>query len=141
MRRPDLRGEYRPLDGQDPLGTAPGRLAELRQRLERLPPGHPSSPERDRGHEARDRAGELEGTADPDAGGDLKAGNDLEADGDLDGEEERDRPGRAGEEGGPAGDGQLASGLDLSQIREHEPYRPWFTDGGPAQPWFAGESG
>ena len=60
MRPPDLPA--RGLD-DDSLSRPPGRLAQLRQRLEQLPPGHPSA----LGWDSWEPAGQADGLAEPDA--------------------------------------------------------------------------
>jgi hypothetical protein len=130
MRWTDVPGEGGgQADGRDSAEHRRAQWAELRQRLERLPPGHPSSPEQDE----RDSAGQADGLPEPAAAGEpehrtgrgAEAEPDRRADGDL----------------GPAGERSGGGRQDQGLVGRHDPYRPWFTDGEPAQPWFADEPG
>jgi hypothetical protein len=134
MRWIDLPPDGGQADGRDSADHRRAQWAELRQRLERLPPGHPSSPdqdERDRGQDERDTGREAGDLADPAAarepesrvGSDPEAARGMPADGDR---------GRVRGQGGRH---------DQSLTGRRDPYRPWFTDGEPFQPWFADESG
>ena len=122
MRSPD-----RPEAGAfDPGGSGPGR-DNLAERLSRLPDSHPSSP----------RA-EQEGRGPDDQGSDA----DLEDPGPDDA-------------GPPGPDPDDEPGLDVPPASGTRPafrpagggggardaYRPWFADGGPADPWFAADPG
>jgi hypothetical protein len=112
-------------------GPTRGEWEDLRRRLERLPPGHPSRP----GHE--DLADEDE------------VGDDLT-------NKDRADQGRPAE-GGSSGrrgvtDGDADRHGEPGGYREcdaergavpgrREPYRPWFTAGESPQPWFAADPG
>jgi hypothetical protein len=136
---------------------AAGRLAELRQRLERLPSGHPSAPDHAGDHEADAEvtdSGELAAGGDATAGGEFEAGSELEATAGLEAEPDLEPGGDVEAGGGPTGErgtaeqagragragGRLLPGLGQGPAGHREGYRPWFTDGEPGQPWFAGEA-
>ncbi len=160
MRWTDVPGEGEQADGRASADHRRAQWEELRQRLEQLPPGHPSSPEQDEW----DNAGEADGLAEPAAahepepraGGDPEADQDMGTDSDLgaageqggglageqDVPQEQGVPGRTAGRRSHAGDGYLTTGRpDQGLIGRHDPYRPWFTDGESAPPWFADESG
>jgi hypothetical protein len=137
MRWMDLPPDRDPADGG---GAAASRAEwdDLRRRLERLPPGHPSRP----GDEAEEPA--QDGQADQ-----SRADDDGEARAE-DGQADRARPGGRGspawrgvgdDEAGrprePGGRRERDAGPPLPGRRE--PYRPWFTAGEPAEPWFAAD--
>ncbi len=124
MRWTDLPAERGPADaGASALSR--GEWEDLRRRLERLPPGHPSHPD----GAAEARAGEDSGSPgtpdqldpDPDGGGQAAPG---EGHGRPAGKAGRARPGSHGDLPGPGA---------------REPYRPWFTAGEPPEPWFAAD--
>jgi hypothetical protein len=119
MRWTDLPAERGAADaGASALSR--GEWEDLRRRLERLPPGHPSHP--DGAGEARaEEDGSPGEQPDPDPGG---GGQDAPAKGH---ERQARKTGRAR----PGGLG------DLPGLGGREPYRPWFTAGGPPEPWFA----
>ena len=114
-----------------------GEWEDLRQRLERLPAGHPSSPDdQDRadadwaedGRADEDRAEEGrvgEGWADE--GGDRSAGGGG-----------RSGPERRARWDGPAGPGGSEAGRVLGADRR-EPYQPWFASGQSPEPWFSAD--
>ncbi len=120
MRWTDLPPDRGPADAGAP--TAPREeWDDLRQRLERLPPGHPSRPggegegRAEQGRADQGRAGEggspaWRGVTDNEAGRHREPG----------GHRERDA-------GGAAAPGR------------REPYRPWFTAGEWPEPWFAAD--
>lgn len=122
MRWTDLPPD-RDRDDARVTGLSRGEWDDLRQRLERLPPGHPSRPG-DPGEgqaEARpsdqDQAGE--GSSDTRRG------------------VQDDEPGRAREpDGHRERDPARAAPPD-----RREPYRPWFTAGEPPELWFADPGG
>ncbi len=101
-----------------------GEWEDLRQRLERLPAGHPSSPD------DQDRA-------DADWAEDGRAAQDR-------GEEGRVGEGWADEGGdrprwdGPAGPGGSEAARALGADRR-EPYQPWFASGQSPEPWFSAD--
>jgi hypothetical protein len=102
-----------------------GEWEDLRRRLERLPPGHPSHPDGEGDAEAdpAGRPAEPPGQpgADPEGGQDAAPG------------EGRGRPERRAGRGGTAAPG------DLTGPGSREPYRPWFSTGESAEPWFAAD--
>jgi hypothetical protein len=109
---------------------------DLAGRLSRLPDGHPSSP--------RDLAGEPgpEDVAPEDSEPEDLGPADPAADAEL------YEPGPEGDEPSAETGGDLprsAAGRPglrpLSGGGPREPYRPWFADGGPGEPWFAAEPG
>jgi hypothetical protein len=159
MRASDLPVERVRGRGDEPAGWPAGRLAELRQRLERLPPGHPSAPdwaEPDPGELAADpaelAADQDELAADPDElaadPAELAADQAELAAGDDSGEYPRDKPapddrervgpGRPWASGGLPGEWQ-SLGRQFGRAGPGAPYRPWFTDADWARPWFTGE--
>jgi hypothetical protein len=121
MRWTDLPRDRESADDADPPVLQRGEWDDLRQRLERLPAGHPSSPD-DQDRADADRADD--GRADEDRGeegrvgegGDRPAGRDRRT-----GPEQRARPGRA-------------LGAD-----RREPYQPWFASGQSPEPWFSAD--
>jgi hypothetical protein len=86
-----------------------GEWEDLRQRLERLPPGHPSRPS-DEADTNEHRAAST--AADPD----------------------RTEDDQADEGGSPEWRGVMDN-----EPGRREPYRPWFTEGESPQPWFAAD--
>jgi hypothetical protein len=112
MRWTDLPPDRDP-DAAEATVLSRGEWDELRQRLERLPPGHPSRPD-DAGQDQADEGGSptWRGVTDDEAGRPREPG----------GHRERD-PARA------------------APPDRHEPYRPWFTAGESPEPWFADPGG
>ena len=101
-----------------------GEWDDLRQRLERLPAGHPSSPD----DEARaDEAG-----ADQPRPDEARADERAEPDG-----RQPDRPERAGP-GGRSGLGGHDTRSAAADGRR-EPYQPWFASGESPEPWFSAD--
>jgi hypothetical protein len=152
-------------DRPEPGGTRRDPLGDLRERLARLPAGHPSSPDyrpaqesggegargeaSDRG-EAGDRGeAELlargdEGLAGDDEG--LAGVDEAAGEGTADREREADRPHRRGaarpEGGGLNRPGQSPSRPPDSGLSQGgEPYRPWFSPGDEPELWFSPDSG
>jgi hypothetical protein len=128
MRWTDLPPDRDPADGGVSELTQ-GQWQDLRERLERLPPGHPSRP---------DEAGEAgeAGLAGDDAADQDAPDDDEKAPGQgvQDGDARRGRaPGAPGEAGGhrTRDAGRAVTG------GAREPYRPWFTAGEPPEPWFS----
>ena len=147
MRWTDLPADGGP-DGAGPSGLRRSEWEQLRQRLERLPAGHPSSPDGETGeddawddesrleHEAQEgweRASEPPSGAGPEVA--ARPGS-------------KDRHARRGgnddaptRRGGPDGqqshEGPEAGAADPAPS---EPYRPWFAPGESAEPWFASGS-
>jgi hypothetical protein len=121
MRWTDLPPERGPADGGG-SALSRGEWEELRRRLERLPPGHPSHPDGE-GAERADEDGRPTGqpSADPDAGQRAAA------------DERGERPGGAAGRSRPGGHDELAG------QGKREPYRPWFTGGESPEPWFAAD--
>ena len=109
MRWTDLPAGSGPADDGDSPVLGRGDWEDLRRRLERLPPGHPSAPDGD--GEADEDGERADGRGEPDAGQDGP---------------EPDRGRSTGRGGGP---GPATGG-------RREPYRPWFTAGETPEPWF-----
>src|ERR1022692_586538 len=150
---PDVPGRS-PDRGRDPAEL----LDQLRERLDRLPPSHPSARTR-----SPDRSSDLASRDTWPAGRDARpsvSGRDPEPDersaerdgrGDAEPDASETEPDGGGDAGGQnsrgadrghsdqrsdhadGGSGWLAPG----QARSGAPYRPWFTDAGPGEPWFA----
>ena len=150
MRVPDLPGGHGPAD-QPPARPGPrqDRLAELRQRLERLPPGHPSAPDR-RFEDGYRTPGDpaygstAVGDIEPDdVEGAAGPGPSRPAEPDQPGGRpagERDAADRSGRTRGDAGyRARLPSAGDLGLHGRRDPYRPWFAGADWTQPWFTGE--
>ena len=108
---------------------ARGEWDDLMRRLEQLPPGHPSRLD---GEGRADQATADQGGADERRGG---LGPDPERGRSADHGDSRER--HAGDTGRarPGGPG------DLGGLGRREPYRPWFTAGDSAEPWFAADPG
>jgi hypothetical protein len=104
-----------------------GEWDELRQRLERLPPGHPSRP----GDQGLADDEDLAGDRSPDGDGPDASGSPVRR-GVKDNEESRRR-----DSGGRSD--HRAGTVPIDGRRE--PYRPWFTAGESPEPWFAADSG
>lgn len=102
-----------------------GEWEDLRRRLERLPPGHPSRPDGGSDAEADGGGRPAEPPAqpapEPEGGREAAPG------------EGRGRPERT------AGRGGTAAHADLTGPGSGEPYRPWFTAGESPEPWFAAD--
>jgi hypothetical protein len=113
MRWTDLPPDRDP-DAAGATALSRGEWDDLRRRLERLPPGHPSRPGDDTGQDQADEDGSPTGRGVQDD----KAGPPREPGG----HRERD-PARA------------------APPDRREPYRPWFTAGEPPEPWFADPGG
>jgi hypothetical protein len=135
MRWTDLPPERGPADdGASALSR--GEWAELRRRLERLPPGHPSHPDGEGEERAGDggrqaeEAGEAEESGPEPDDGQRAAGDDGQRAAGDDGRERRS--GSAGH-ARPGGHGELAG------QGGREPYRPWFAAGDSPEPWFAAD--
>jgi hypothetical protein len=136
MRWTDLPRDREPVGDADAPPTSPspftlqrGEWEDLRQRLERLPAGHPSSPDgEDRADAGWDDADRPDGRLALDGrnGADQRAGPD-----------ERSTPGgRSGpaELGRPDARPAVISG-------RREPYRPWFAASESPEPWFSADPG
>jgi hypothetical protein len=120
MRWTDLPPDRDPADAGGAMASR-AEWADLRQRLERLPPGHPSRPS-DEGEDqptdrpaGQDHVGERgssrwRGVKDDEAGRHREPGGHAERD--------------AGQAATPG---------------RREPYRPWFTAGESPEPWFAAD--
>jgi hypothetical protein len=130
MRWTDLPAEGGPGDA-GASGLRRGEWEALRQRLERLPEGHPSSPD-------DEELDDEELDADPEA----RSAGQADAD-----DNDRDRPAdpergqagsrpRRGAAGSRAGEGDRHGTVPATG---REPYRPWFTTGESPEPWFAGD--
>jgi hypothetical protein len=123
MRWTDLPRDREPADDRERPVVQRGEWEDLKQRLERLPAGHPSSLD---GEDPADEEWADDGAAvdradgdRPDEVGDQRAG--------------RTAPDRSvrlppeHEAGWAPGRGQ------------HEPYRPWFASGDSPEPWFSAD--
>jgi hypothetical protein len=143
MRWTDLPPDRGPADSSA-SALSRGEWDDLRRRLERLPPGHPSRPGDQDEVQAQDgRAGDED---------EVQAQDDR-ADDEGEDQAEYGRPDQArpDERGSPARRGVMDN--DAGRHREpgghrerdagpaipgrREPYRPWFTAGEPPEPWFA----
>ena len=130
MRWTDLPRAREPADDREGPVVQRGEWEDLKQRLERLPAGHPSS------LDAEDPADEDPADEDP---ADEDWAEDDRADEDrADGAEDQSagRRGRTGPDrpARPAG-GHEAGHLPGPDRRE--PYRPWFASGDSSEPWFS----
>jgi hypothetical protein len=135
MRWTDLPRDREPVVPAEGHVLRRGAWEDLRQRLERLPAGHPSAPgdEGDAAENAADagwpgegRAGDGRGRADQT--GDRRASRSARS-----GADGRATPdGSAGHEAGH--EARRTAGLD--RLGQREPYRPWFTSGESPDPWF-----
>ncbi len=165
--RSDLPGAR---DRADELPAWPReRLTELRDRLERLPPGHPSSagyPLQPGGFGAEDEADDGAGTeADDGAGPDAGAGPDPGTEPDPETghetgpgagiEAQAEAPGAQPDSGrepdghadsraaagrrGPGHQAAATAGRYAGPWGSLQPYQPWFSDACWASPWFTGE--
>jgi hypothetical protein len=133
MRWTDLPPDREPAGADAPV--LPRReWDDLRQRLERLPPGHPSRPG-DEGGAEEYRADQIPADRDQAEGG--GTGQSRAAEGGSPGRRgvKDDDPGRHGE---PGAQPERGPGTGAVPGRR-EPYRPWFTEGGSPQPWFAAD--
>jgi hypothetical protein len=120
MRWTDLPPDRDPADAGGATASR-GEWADLRQRLEQLPPGHPSRP----GDEGQDQP--EDGPADQ---GHVGERGSPRWRGVTDDEASRHRePGGHRER-----DASRAATPDRGQ-----PYRPWFTGGESPEPWFAAD--
>jgi hypothetical protein len=159
MRWTDLPPDHGPADAGGAV-LSRGEWDDLRRRLERLPPGHPSRPGGEGEAQVQDgRAGQSladraddEGEAQAEDGrADQGQADRADDEGEAqarDGQADQARP---GERGSPAWSGVMDS--DAGRPREpgghrerdagpmipgrREPYRPWFTAGESPEPWFA----
>ncbi len=138
MRWTDLPADRESADaGASALSR--GEWDELRRRLERLPPGHPSRPDGEdgaaEGREAEATASEAqadEGTDPPEPPG--RPDLDPERGRPADPGQARERHAGPGDRARPGGHG------DLGGLGGREPYRPWFTAGEAPEPWFAADA-
>jgi hypothetical protein len=146
MRWTDLPPDRDPADGGASAASR-GEWDDLRRRLERLPPGHPSRPGDEGEIQAREGRAD-QGRADEEA-------EDPRADeeGEVQAEERRADQARPGERGSPAWrgvrDDEAGRPREPGRHRERdagpllpgrrEPYRPWFTAGEQPEPWFAAD--
>jgi hypothetical protein len=135
MRWTDLPRDCEPADGRE-SALSRGDWEKLRRQLEQLPDGHPSRP-----------GDEPDATAVEDLAVERRADQDLAGEGSgrpgpvdrqdaepCDPQRRTRGPGHA--DTGHAKPGGLG---DLGGRGEREPYRPWFTEGGSPEPWFAAE--
>jgi hypothetical protein len=136
MRWTDLPADSGAADaGVSGLGRS--EWQQLRQRLERLPAGHPSAPDDDGPPaEEPDEDGSQGEALDGDPGSAEAAdGHDRDGGRPADpGRGERSaRPARPHGSSRPGGGDTQAAGA----LGRAEPYRPWFASGDSAEPWFA----
>jgi hypothetical protein len=118
MRWTDLPRDRETADADAPV-LRRGEWDDLRQRLERLPAGHPSSPDDEaRADEARPDEARADERAEPDG-------------------RQPDRPERAGP-GRRSGPGGHDIGSAVADGRR-EPYQPWFSSGESPEPWFSAD--
>jgi hypothetical protein len=132
MRWTDLPRDREPADDREGPVVQRGEWEDLKQRLERLPAGHPSSLDR-ADHADEDWADD--GRAD-----DGRADEDP-ADDDLADEVGDQRAGRSGRTG-PDRSARLRGGHEAGWAPgpgRREPYRPWFAAGDSPEPWFYGD--
>jgi hypothetical protein len=109
MRWTDLPRDREPADDREGPVVQRGEWEDLKQRLERLPAGHPSSLD--------DEDPADEGWAEGQSAG---------------------RGGRTGPDR-PAGLAGGHEAGRLPGPDRHEPYRPWFASGDSADPWFSAD--
>jgi hypothetical protein len=138
MRWTDLPRDPEPAGGQDRAVAQRGEWDDLRRRLERLPAGHPSSPDDDGdAADARADAGWAEDGRAGDHSADQGSAGAGQADAGQGRDEHADRGGRAGPDG-HAGPGRYHPGLTPGP-GQREPYRPWFVSGDWPEPWFSAD--
>jgi hypothetical protein len=138
MRPPDWASERGDSDERGAAGRARWARDDLRQRLDRLPDGHPSSPE----YEELPGAGET-GFGQPPEYGELENA-ELE-----NGEQDNGELAEGGDEGGDgrpagrrAGDAGARPAVGTGGLASRrQPYRPWFTSGESPEPWFTADPG
>jgi hypothetical protein len=124
----------------DPPVLRRGEWDDLRQRLERLPAGHPSSPDSEGGaDEAWADAAVEDGARDGEAPADEARPDESAADERAEPGGQADRRERAGP-GGRSGRGGHDAGSAAADGRP-EPYRPWFASGESPEPWFSADPG
>jgi hypothetical protein len=150
MRWTDLPADRGP-DEAGPSGLRRSEWQQLRQRLERLPAGHPSSPGGETGDGGAWDESRLEHEAQE---GWERAGGEVTEPPSGAGPEVAARPGskerharrgvnddtptrRGGHVGQPSHEGPDAGAASPASS---EPYRPWFASGESAEPWFASGS-
>jgi hypothetical protein len=139
MRWTDLPPDREPAE-VGPSGLRRHEWEALRQRLGRLPPGHPSSP----ADESLD-----DGTWDDEAPGYQARGDEARGNGAQDDGGPEGRPGNTRRDGSaPRGghapaarpDRDSRHGDGLPGAGGREPYQPWFASGLSPEPWFAGDA-
>jgi hypothetical protein len=122
MRWTDLPRDREPADDREGPVVRRGEWEDLKQRLERLPPAHPSSLDDE----------------DP-------ADGDWTEDERVGGERADRAAGRSAGRGGQAGPdrpARLAGGHEAGRLPDpdrREPYRPWFASGDSSDPWFSAD--
>jgi hypothetical protein len=145
MRWTDLPPDRGPAD-KSASALSRGDWDDLRRRLERLPPGHPSRPGDEDEAQAQDGWANDAGEVQAQDGRTDDGGEDQAEDGRADraGPGERGSPARrdvmdndAGRHREPGGHRKRDAGPAISGRRE--PYRPWFTAGESPEPWFTGD--
>src|SRR5215469_10455092 len=130
MRWTDLPRDREPADDREGPVVQRGEWEDLKQRLERLPAGHPSSLDR---ADPADEDWADDGSADEDRPHDR-------ADDDLADEVGDQRAGRG--RTGPDRSTRLPGGPEAGWAPgpgRREPYRPWFASGGSSDPWFSAD--
>jgi len=138
MRWTDLPADHGSADA-GASALARGEWDDLRRRLEQLPPGHPSRLD---GEGRADQETASEGLADQATAG---QGGADEPRGGPDPDPERGRSADHGDSrerhAGDTGRARPGGPGDLGGLGRREPYRPWFTAGDSAEPWFAADPG
>jgi hypothetical protein len=127
MRWTDLPRDREPADDREGPVVQRGEWEDLKQRLERLPAGHPSWLDR-ADHADEDWADD--GRADEDRADDDRADEVGDQRAGLSGRTGPDRPARL--------PGRHEAGWAPGPGRR-EPYRPWFVSGDSPEPWFYGD--
>jgi hypothetical protein len=137
MRWIDLPRDREPADDREGPVVQRGEWEDLKQRLERLPAGHPSSLDH---ADTADKDWADDGRAGDARAGDGRAGDGRAGDGRA-GEVGDQRAGRSGRTG-PDRSARLSGGHEAGWAPgpgRPEPYRPWFASGDSPEPWFYGD--
>jgi hypothetical protein len=144
MRWSDLPADSSAADAAA-SGLRRAQWEQLRQRLERLPAGHPSSPDDDGPQdEGPDDDGPLAEGLDDDGPPDGARGTAQAPEGHDRDQDRPDEPGRgegSARPGRPAGPSRPGGG-DIRPAGaggRGDQYRPWFASGEPGEPWFAAD--
>ncbi len=138
MRWTDLPRDRETSDADAPV-LRRGEWDDLRQRLERLPAGHPSSPDDEARADADDEAREDEARDGEARDGEARADESRPEESAADERAERDgrpdrhqRPGPGGRSGRGGHDAGSAAADG-----PRDPYRPWFASGVSPEAWFS----